>query len=905
MTSTSDALTAFAAANPVQDPALLPLPYPDATALVEAYRPRPAPAPQPTSARLGGGIRRAIMVLLAVAFAGAAMAAVAVGVWSLVRQDGTAAAPDTSLTPTTVAPTTAAPTTTTTTRPPPTTTTTLPPLVIQPTRIVAAGSTYDGSFPAVALNPDGNPVIAHLDDGGASIRLAVCGDPGCVTLAGATTIPIEDWTEPHDVIVGADEIPLLAYVDVDVDGAPIVRLARCADPICNDHTITDLGPGNAPSLAIGSDGLPIVAFGNSLEEAAVIARCTDTACAGEFDTTVVESIRWRLGPLALIGDDIPLIAQVTVQRDGDSVLRVAVCSDAECGDIDTADLGAVPPDAVVVGIVVDPVGLATIFVADPGSEILAFRCLEPACSTAIEPVSVGGHRSLGELIGTAWGVEGPVLVSTNAGPSLAPTNPGWLFRCDDAECRTGTIVELPGLQGAAASLVVDDAGEPVVFFHRPRSGAFVLRCERPDCGEIPAATEIPWTPETVAASFEGLGPVMEGWRRAVLPRDEGGGGVVAVARLAELLVAIGHDCEFLDGIAECRPMAWVTDDPAVWEPVRVPPGGNDPLEADEALIDIVATGSGFVASGIECTESDEGRSCASALWISEDGDDWSPAETPPGGSNACGPDDDPACTPAALQLIWGDGVLLALGTATAEPLAWWSLDGRVWTAAPIPSPTDQTWLIDAVVTPDGFLAFGGTCTTTDTGEITDLRCSTVVWDSSSGRRWVTRDQIPAFDNSLVADLGPAHGGFFAAGESCDDAWRCRPSVWWSTDTLEWDLLPEVEAFDDVIEASTLTPWGPVGLAPSLDRILVVATAIDTQRGLERGVFLVGSYQGASSWRRLIGDEETFGTGRLGITELVPLADVNGMARFIAVGADRLGPAVWVWDRPVEEDQDEA
>ena len=38
---------------------------------------------------------------------------------------------------------------------------------------------------------------------------------------------------------------------------------------------------------------------------------------------VVESIRWRVGPLSLTTGGIPLIAQVTVETDGSSVLRTA------------------------------------------------------------------------------------------------------------------------------------------------------------------------------------------------------------------------------------------------------------------------------------------------------------------------------------------------------------------------------------------------------------------------------------------------------------------------------------------------------------------------------------------------------------------------------------------------------
>ena len=184
MTGPTDALSAFAAANPVNDPALLPRPYADGAEFLDAHRPRRPPPPL-EPAPLAGRIRRALMVVLAFCFAAGAVAAVASGVWVLLRADGTTAAPSTTLPATTTPPTTAAPVT----MPPlPTTTTTAPPIVIQPTRVIGSGSTYNGSFPAIALFPDGIPVLAFLDGDGAEIRIAVCADRECRSFSGTTSI---------------------------------------------------------------------------------------------------------------------------------------------------------------------------------------------------------------------------------------------------------------------------------------------------------------------------------------------------------------------------------------------------------------------------------------------------------------------------------------------------------------------------------------------------------------------------------------------------------------------------------------------------------------------------------------------------------------------------------------------
>ena len=85
----------------------------------------------------------------------------------------------------------------------------------------------------------------------------------------------------------------------------MVRLARCTDSTCTGHTVRDVGPGESPSLAIGNDGLALIAYGNRLEETAVLTANMGSPDALEGGMAFVERREpvWR----ASVAADCPAI----------------------------------------------------------------------------------------------------------------------------------------------------------------------------------------------------------------------------------------------------------------------------------------------------------------------------------------------------------------------------------------------------------------------------------------------------------------------------------------------------------------------------------------------------------------------------------------------------------------------
>jgi hypothetical protein len=122
-----------------------------------------------------------------------------------------------------------------------------------------------GEFASLAIGANGNPVIAYYKRSTGNLRVARCNDPACT-----------GGNETRTTVVSAGDVGQFASLGLGLDGRPDVaffdltsedlRLARCNDAACagGNEKVTTLDSagsvGQYASLAIGLDGIPIVAY---------------------------------------------------------------------------------------------------------------------------------------------------------------------------------------------------------------------------------------------------------------------------------------------------------------------------------------------------------------------------------------------------------------------------------------------------------------------------------------------------------------------------------------------------------------------------------------------------------------------------------------------------------------------
>lgn len=193
-----------------------------------------------------------------------------------------------------------------------------------------------GLYASLVLDASGRPVIAYDDLSNDSLRLALCADAACTS---ASILTVDDdpavFVGEHvDLAIGADGLPVMAYAVLPT-GA--LRVAHCEDAACASRAIHDLDQpfvGRFASIAIGADGNPVISYHDFDRQALKVAKCTDAACAQPAIVSLLDDRGRDVGwynAISIRPDGNPVISYRRCFFDAvDCVLAVAECRTPDC-----------------------------------------------------------------------------------------------------------------------------------------------------------------------------------------------------------------------------------------------------------------------------------------------------------------------------------------------------------------------------------------------------------------------------------------------------------------------------------------------------------------------------------------------------------------------------------------------
>jgi hypothetical protein len=256
---------------------------------------------------------------------------------------------------------------------------------------------------ALVIGSDGLPLLASTSPG--LVRVIHCGDAACTAGNTAVDVPLQHATGiALEVTVAPNGDPIIAFryqlpfPEVE-DG---VRLHFCADLTCSTGSTSGPVLLNTASqnnrfccglsLAIGSDGLPIVASHRMLW-GLWVAHCDDAACSSSSSSSKNDD-HWVPGAgvdLLIGAHGVPVMSHFSVM---DLTLRVTECRDVACtgfnhptrilGDLDTHGTNVLGSE-----------GLPIIAYSAPGPTVLACGtkgCQIPALPLEPPPMSLSPQR---------------------------------------------------------------------------------------------------------------------------------------------------------------------------------------------------------------------------------------------------------------------------------------------------------------------------------------------------------------------------------------------------------------------------------------------------------------------------------------------------------------------------------
>ncbi len=193
-----------------------------------------------------------------------------------------------------------------------------------------------GRVSDLAIGADGRPVISLYDNTAHAyqttefnLKLLRCADVSFTSISAVIVDETADVGQHNSVAIRSNGMPVIAYRD---EGTKSLRVAHCTDEKCLAKTFTLIdstsNTGEYVELIIGADGLGVMAYYDQSSDSLKVTHCSTIECSA-FTTTVIDnsgaSGRW---PAITIGQDGNPI--IFFEDRFKTALRMVRSNDAAC-----------------------------------------------------------------------------------------------------------------------------------------------------------------------------------------------------------------------------------------------------------------------------------------------------------------------------------------------------------------------------------------------------------------------------------------------------------------------------------------------------------------------------------------------------------------------------------------------
>jgi hypothetical protein len=295
--------------------------------------------------------------------------------------------------------------------------------------------------------------------------------------------------------IGVDGLGLIAYYDLTNTA---LKVAHCDNVACTSatlsqidtHALTDENYLEPPSLTIGTDGLGLISYYDQAAGDLRVAHCSSITC-----TSATVSV---LDPGG-IGTDVGRMSSITIGADGRGLisyfdatnvdLKIAHCSNVLCTTGTGLSVGGTKQVGLFTSIAIGTDGLGLVsysgvpFTPDRG--LYASHCTNVACTSVTTAFLSSGEVEIGP-----FGFYHTFLTIRSDGFGVIGTSPAvYVARCTDVPC--SSIAFGPGDSGEYPAITIGTEGN-ALFSYYGNTGMIGLRighCSNPQCHA--------WTTQTV------------------------------------------------------------------------------------------------------------------------------------------------------------------------------------------------------------------------------------------------------------------------------------------------------------------------------------------------------------------------------------------------------------------------
>ncbi len=330
---------------------------------------------------------------------------------------------------------------------------------------------------SIAIGSDGLPIIAYSPQN-RGVGVIHCGNIECSSgnTYSAVDAPIGSWALFASIAIGIDGLPVLVYGDT----AASMKVAHCNDLACNlsvnISTVEVLsGTSYDTSLAIGSDGFPIISYSISGSGAFKVLHCGNAYCSAGNNITTLEP-SGGMTSIAIAPDGLPFIAF----NDNSGFVEFVKCANVSCVSNNnnftrTSVYGQYP--SVAIGS--DGLPIISHYDYASGLDLIVTKCTDANCTQSMN-TTVDTTGDVGLYTSITIGLDGLPIISyydnTNGDLKVA--------KCGNANCTTSTLttVESTNNTGINTAIAIGTDGLPIIAYQNSTgSDLKVVHCANQAC----------------------------------------------------------------------------------------------------------------------------------------------------------------------------------------------------------------------------------------------------------------------------------------------------------------------------------------------------------------------------------------------------------------------------------------
>ena len=342
-----------------------------------------------------------------------------------------------------------------------------------------------GQYNSLAIGTDGLPIISHRNSTAGALRVTHCSNMAC-TSASSTNVddPANQVGSHASLGIGADGLAIISHHDSTLNA---LRVTHCNDVACTSATSTTVDDpannvGNYTSLAIGTDGLPVISHWDLTAGALRVTHCGNVTCTNGNTSTTVDGPTansvGRYSSLAIGADGLPVISH---QMGTANALRITHCNNVACTNATSTTVDD-PANAVGfdTSLAIGTDGLVVIGHQDRTAGALRVtRCNNVACTSATSTTVDDPAYAVGFGTSLAIGTDGLAVIShVEISAKLLRVTHCSNPACTSANSATVAVRNL----SAFTSLAIGTDGLPVISLWDDLAGALVVtKCASRTC----------------------------------------------------------------------------------------------------------------------------------------------------------------------------------------------------------------------------------------------------------------------------------------------------------------------------------------------------------------------------------------------------------------------------------------